>query len=84
MSEGRPERLRERRVLARLVGRFVGTSRGVFELADGRQVEVEGELEFDAPEAPEPGQKALIVLDESGQPLRWEPNHPASLGRRTD
>jgi hypothetical protein len=69
----------ERRVLAKLVGRYVGTTRGVFELADGAQVEVDGPLEFDSAEAPEPGQKALVVIDESGRPVRWEPYAGARL-----
>jgi hypothetical protein len=64
---------RERRVLARLVGRFVGTTRGVFELADGAQVEIDGPVEFDSADSPEPGEKALVVIDEGGRPLRWEP-----------
>lgn len=64
---------RERRVLAKLVGRYVGTARGVFELADGGHVEVDGVVDFDAAEAPEPGQKAFVVMDESGRALRWEP-----------
>jgi hypothetical protein len=63
---------RERRVLARLVERHDGTSRGVFELGDGRQVEAEGAVSFDSVEAPEVGEKALVVMDESGRALRWE------------
>jgi hypothetical protein len=75
---------RERRVLARLVGRYVGTTRGVFELADGRQVEIDGLVDFDSSEAPEPGQKAFVVMDGSGQALRWEPYAGARLRRRLD
>jgi hypothetical protein len=63
----------ERRVLAKLVGRYGGTSRGVFELADGSHVEIDGIVDFDSAEAPEPGQKAFVVLDEIGRALRWEP-----------
>jgi hypothetical protein len=63
----------ERRVLAKLVARWVGTGRGVFELADGSKVEVEGSVEFDSPTSPTPGDKAFVVMDESGQPVRWEP-----------
>jgi hypothetical protein len=72
----------ERRVLARLVGRYVGTTRGVFELADGSYVEADGPVEFDSAEAPQPGQKALLVIDQSGKPLRWEPYAGAGAGRR--
>ena len=68
---------RERKVLATLVGRYVGTSRGVFELADGTQVELDGPLRLDSDETPEPGQKTLVVVDETGQPVRWEP-YPAA------
>jgi predicted RNA-binding protein with PUA domain len=64
---------RERRVLARLVGRYVGTTRGVFEFADGGHVEIDGVLDFDSAEAPEPGEKAVVVVDENGRVLRWEP-----------
>lgn len=71
---------RERRVLARLVGRYVGTSRGVFELADGSHVEVDGLFSLDSTEAPEPRQKAFVVMDESGRVLRWEPYGGAGLG----
>jgi hypothetical protein len=63
----------ERRVLAKLVGRYVGTRRGVFELADGGRVEVDGVVDLDSAEAPVPGQKAFVVMDESGRALRWEP-----------
>jgi hypothetical protein len=63
----------ERRVLAKLVARWVGTGRGVFELADGSQVELEGSVEFDSPSSPAPGDKAFVVMNESGQPVRWEP-----------
>jgi hypothetical protein len=69
----------ERRVLAKLVGRYVGTTRGVFEFADGSQVEIDGPIEFDSAEAPERGQKALVLMDESGRPLRWEPYLGAHL-----
>jgi hypothetical protein len=72
---------RERRVLARLVGRYVGTTRGVFEFADGSQVEIDGPVEFDTAEAPEPGQKAFVVIDEGGRPLRWEPYAGTRLRR---
>jgi hypothetical protein len=75
---------RERRVLARLLGRHVGTTRGVFELADGDHVEVDGLVDFDSAEAPEPGQKALVVIDESGRALRWEPYSGARLRRGPD
>jgi hypothetical protein len=64
---------RERKVLATLAGRYVGTSRGVFELADGTQVELDGPLRFDSDETPEPGQRAFVVVDETGQAVRWEP-----------
>src|SRR5215204_2186668 len=63
----------DRRVLARLVGRYVGTTRGVFELGDGRHVEAGGVVGFDSAEAPEIGGKALVVMDESGGALSWEP-----------
>ncbi len=72
---------RERRVLAKLIGRYVGTTRGVFELADGSHVEVDGGVEFDSPEAPEPGQKALVVVDATGRALRWEPYTGTRLRR---
>jgi hypothetical protein len=75
---------RERRVLARLVGRYVGTTRGVFELADGAHVEIDGLVGFDSAEAPEPGQKAFVVIDESGRALRWEPYTGARLRREPD
>ena len=75
---------RERRVLARLVGRYVGTTRGVFELADGGHVEVDGVVGFDSAEAPEPGQKAFVVIDESGWAFRWEPYGGARPGRGLD
>jgi hypothetical protein len=64
---------RERKMLATLVRRHVGTSRGVFELADGTQVELDGPLRFDSDETPEPGQKALVIVDEARHPVRWEP-----------
>ena len=63
----------ERRVLGKLVARWVGTKRGIFELADGSQVELEGPVEFDSPDSPGPGDKALVVMTESGRPVRWEP-----------
>jgi hypothetical protein len=49
-GEGAPH---ERRVLALLVGRHVGTNRGVFELADGRVLEVGGPTEFGEPGGPQ-------------------------------
>jgi hypothetical protein len=75
---------RERRVLARLIGQYVGTTRGVFELADGGRVEVNGVVGFGSAEAPEPGEKAFIVMDESGRAIRWEPYGGARLRRRPD
>lgn len=75
---------RERRVLARLVGQYVGTTRGVFELADGNHVEADGLVRFDSAEAPEPGQKAFVVMDESGRALRWEPYGGARPRRELD
>jgi hypothetical protein len=72
----------ERRVLAKLVRLYVGTSRGVFEFADGRHVEVEGAMEFAAIEAPQLGEKAFVVVDGSGRALRWEP-YPAGRIRRS-
>jgi hypothetical protein len=63
----------ERRALAKLVARWVGSRRGIFELADGSQVELEGPLEFDSPDSPGPGDKAFVVMDESRRPVRWEP-----------
>jgi hypothetical protein len=73
----------ERRVLARLVRRERGR-RGVFELADGRLVEAEGTICFDSAAAPQAGEKALIVVDESGRALRWEPYAGARLRRGLD
>jgi len=64
---------RERRVLARLVRRDPGSTRGVFELADGTHVEVESASFVDASQAPAVGEKALVVLARSGRALRWEP-----------
>jgi hypothetical protein len=72
---------RERRVLAKLIGQYVGTTRGVFELADGAHVEVHGLVGFDSADAPEPGQKAFVVLDEIGRALHWEP-YPGARPRR--
>lgn len=74
----------ERRVLGKLVGRYVGTSRALFELGNGRQVEVEGVVEVDSVEAPGTGEKALIVMDQRGRPLRWEPYLGARLRRGLD
>lgn len=74
----------ERRVLARLVGQYVGTTRGVFELANGTHVEVVGVVGFGTAEAPEPGEKAFVVMDESGRALRWEPYAGARLRRGSD
>jgi hypothetical protein len=84
MSGDPTERPRERRVLARLVGRSGGASRGIFELADGRQVELEGVVEFDAVEAPKAGDKAFVVVDASGRALRWEPYAGARLRQGSD
>jgi hypothetical protein len=67
MSEGNVER----RVLAKLVARWIGSTRAVFELADGSQVELEGPVEFDSPESPAPGEKAFVVVNEVGLPVRW-------------
>jgi hypothetical protein len=75
---------RERRVLGRLVGRYVGTTRGVFELADGSHVDINGSVAFDSVEAPEIGEKAFVVIDESGRALRWEPYPGARLRRGMD
>lgn len=75
---------RERRVLAKLVGRWMGTNRGMFELGDGRQVEVDGLVGFDSLEAPDPGEKAFVVIDESGRPIRWEPYAGGRLRRGLD
>ena len=71
----------ERRVLGRLVGRQAGT-RGVFELADGSHVEIAGAVGFDSADAPEPGEKAFVVIDDSGRALRWEPYAAAHLRKR--
>ena len=62
----------ERRVLGN-VARHVGTTRGVFELGGGRRVEVDGSIEFDSPDAPKVGEKALVVVDRRGREVRWEP-----------
>jgi hypothetical protein len=53
----------------------------VFELADGQRVEAEGVISFDSAESPAPGEKALLVIDGDGQPVRWEP-YPAGRLRR--
>lgn len=74
----------ERRVLAKLVARWVGSRRGIFELADGSQVEVEGPVEFDSPDSPAPGGKAFVVIDDSGRPLRWEPYFAAGARQARD
>jgi hypothetical protein len=60
-------------VLARLIGRSRTPTLGVFELGDGRRVEVEGGAGLDAADAPVPGQKAFVVMDQDGQAIRWEP-----------
>jgi hypothetical protein len=67
--------------LGRLVARTEGASRGIFELGDGRKVELEGVVNFDAADAPVPGEKAFVVIDASGQALRWEP-YPGARPRR--
>lgn len=69
--------------MATLIGRYVGTSRGIFELADGRQVEASGGPMFDSPACPEIGDKVFLVLDRSGEVLRWEP-YPGARSRRRD
>ena len=74
----------ERRVLAKLVARWVGSRRGIFELADGSQVEVEGPVEFDSPDSPAPGGNAFVVIDDSGRPLRWEPYVAAGARQARD
>jgi hypothetical protein len=74
----------ERRVLAKLVRPCVGTTRGVFELADGREVEVDGMLRFDTLNAPRKGEKALVVIDDRGEALRWEPYAGTYLRRAVD
>jgi hypothetical protein len=70
-------------VLAKLVGRQLGTTTGTFELADERVVEVEGPVEFDSDDAPRIGEKAFIVLEEDGRALRWEPYGGGRLRRRS-
>jgi hypothetical protein len=70
--------------LGRLVGGHPGTTRGIFELGDGRHVEVDGVVGFDAVEAPTIGEKALVVMDETGRALRWEPYPGGRLRRRSD
>lgn len=72
---------RQRRVLAKLVSRRAGTTRGTFEFADGRVVEVDGATDFKSTDAPRVGDKALIVMDQDGQVLRWEPYAGARLRR---
>jgi hypothetical protein len=71
-------------VLARLVARYAGTTRGLFELADGRQVEADGTIGFESVEAPEVGEKAFLVMDERGNVLRWEPYAGTGLRRGVD
>ena len=66
-------------MLGVFVGRSAGDRRGIFELADGRHVEADGAVGFDAAEAPRPGEKAFLVVDADRQVLGWEP-YPA--GRR--
>jgi hypothetical protein len=51
----------ERCVLGKLVARYVGTARGVFELADGRRGEVDGVVPFDSAESPGIGEKRSLV-----------------------
>jgi hypothetical protein len=75
---------RERRVLAKLVARDPVGSRGVFELGDGRRVTVDGHIDLDAADAPRIGEKALVVIDEGGRALRWEPYPGRDLRRRLD
>jgi hypothetical protein len=74
----------ERRVLAKLVARWVGSKRGIFELADGNQVELDGPVEFDSPTSPGPGDRALVVMNESGRPVRWETYVAPRAGRARD
>jgi len=74
----------ERRVLAKLVTRDLVGARAVFELGDGRQVGVQGGIGLDAVDAPAIGDKALLVMDESGRPVRWEPYPGGRLRRRLD
>ena len=57
---------------------------GFCELADGRCVEAGGPVGFDAAEAPRPGEKAFLMVDENGQVLRWEPYPAGRRVRRTD
>jgi hypothetical protein len=79
-DDDRPRR--QRRVLAKLVGRQLGTTTGSFEFADGRVVEVEGAVEFDADDAPQIGEKAFVVIDENGDAQYWEPYAGGRLRRR--
>jgi hypothetical protein len=81
MSRGEQAIPRERRVLGRLVRQNAGTRRGVFELGDGSHVEADGAVGFDTAEAPRPGDKAFVVIDGCGRPLRWEPYVGARLQR---
>jgi hypothetical protein len=74
----------ERRVLAKLVRRQGRTARGVFELADGRHVELDGAVSFDAAGAPRPGEKAVVIVDNSGKALRWEPYAGTRLRNEPD
>jgi hypothetical protein len=74
----------ERRVLAKLVAWSAGACHGLFELADGRRVEIEGVVDLDSLEAPSPGEKVFIIIDECGRPVRWEPYVGARLRRGLD
>jgi hypothetical protein len=62
-------------MVAKLVGRYVGTTRGVFEFGDGTTVEADGPVVFDDVAAPGMGERAILVTDADGRVLRWEP-HP--------
>ena len=78
MDEPGPgERPRERRFLATVVSVSEDTGTGVFELANGRRVEVGGPTGFPARDAPPVRGKAFIVIAQDGQALRWEP-YPGS------
>ena len=74
----------ERRVLAKLVARWVGSTRGIFELADVRHVELDGPVEFDSADSPGPGDKAFVVMNESGRAVRWQPYGAARDQRPPD